>query len=87
MNQGQDPRSPNVSEMREHKVRSPGHGQKTQGPGADGGKGGGEASGRWVPAQWAPESNSERDTPSVLLRLALWSSLTSYSPCFFNERR
>lgn len=30
-----------------------------------------------MPAQWAPESDSERDTPSVLLRLALWSSLTS----------
>ena len=30
-----------------------------------------------MPAQWVPESSSERDTPSVLLRLALWSSLTS----------
>lgn len=31
VNQGQDPRSPNVSEMHEHKVRSPGHRQKHRG--------------------------------------------------------
>lgn len=31
VNQGQDPRSPIVSEIHEHKVRSPGHGQKPRG--------------------------------------------------------
>lgn len=31
VNQGQDPRSPAVSEMHKHKVRSPGHGQKRRG--------------------------------------------------------
>ena len=31
VNQGKDPRSPAVSEMHKHKVRSPGHGQKRRG--------------------------------------------------------